>query len=354
MNGDDKSMNWYREINTTGLHTHGLHTSPTAPGDDVETSILPMSPSAATAFQETFVYDLPANHMGGTFFYHGHHHGSSTNQAFTGMMGLLIVDDRDGEVPNYISAMPERLMVWNHVHLKALNSIQGYFIDSSDYDIIQQYPTTHDIDETFLVNGARNPLLSLVAGQWERWRIVFSSLEYGMFFTLDSASCEMQLLAKDGMYLPEAPRKVTRLPLYPAARADVAFRCDGSTRRVTLKAEIMDYNDDKGKKIISYPADFSGTILTLDVTPSTLQPADDIQSFEVFRPCYQATTLNAVADYVKPLEFSGLQINEQTYKVDSKNALGSLGVGKIVESVVHGIIVRIFLNLMIKNLKKNI
>jgi FtsP/CotA-like multicopper oxidase with cupredoxin domain len=53
----------FAEANSTNLHTHGLHTSPLAPGDDVlTTTVLPLH-------NFTYVYKIPHDHMGGTFWY---------------------------------------------------------------------------------------------------------------------------------------------------------------------------------------------------------------------------------------------------------------------------------------------
>ena len=38
---------------------------------------------------------------------------------------------------------------------------------------------------------------NVVANRWYRWRLVFA------------AGCEVKLLAKDGVYLPTAPRDIT-------------------------------------------------------------------------------------------------------------------------------------------------
>ena len=78
--------------------------------------------------------------------------------------------------------------------------------------------------ELLLVNGQTEPVMAVEAGKWTRWRLLFSSLESYGTFELDDGSCEMQLVAKDGAYLPEAPRAVTSLPIAPGMRCDIAVR----------------------------------------------------------------------------------------------------------------------------------
>ena len=65
--------NTYRDFDKTNVHTHGLHIGSTAPGDDVFTEV-----PAGTNY--TYTYTIPAEHMGGTFWYHPHHHGSTAIQ----------------------------------------------------------------------------------------------------------------------------------------------------------------------------------------------------------------------------------------------------------------------------------
>lgn len=71
-------------FNTTNLHTHGLHVSPSGKSDNVLLKI---------PLQKHFHYqfDLPRTHPAGTFWYHAHRHGSTAIQAASGMEGVLIV-----------------------------------------------------------------------------------------------------------------------------------------------------------------------------------------------------------------------------------------------------------------------
>ncbi len=64
------AMNVFKDPNVSNVHTHGLHISGESPSDDV-------SRSFEGGFGGDFVYDIPADHMGGTYWYHAHHHGST-------------------------------------------------------------------------------------------------------------------------------------------------------------------------------------------------------------------------------------------------------------------------------------
>lgn len=71
-------------FNTVNLHTHGLHVSPSGNSDNVFISV----PPGGSA---NYVYQIPADHPAGTFWYHSHHHGSVAIDAASGMEGVLIV-----------------------------------------------------------------------------------------------------------------------------------------------------------------------------------------------------------------------------------------------------------------------
>ncbi len=71
-------------FNTSNLHTHGLHVSPTGNSDNVLLNIAP---------QTSFPYEIniPYDHPAGTFWYHAHRHGSTAMQVASGESGVLIV-----------------------------------------------------------------------------------------------------------------------------------------------------------------------------------------------------------------------------------------------------------------------
>ena len=83
---DITTPNSFRHPNTTSLHLHGLHVSPSD-----ENLYIPCLPG------EEAVYDfhLPLWQDPGTFYYHPHYHGSSSLQSLGGMAGALVVRERN-------------------------------------------------------------------------------------------------------------------------------------------------------------------------------------------------------------------------------------------------------------------
>ena len=62
--------NGYHDFSVVNMHTHGLHVSPLAPGDEVvNTRVQP-----GEKYQ--YIYHIPDDHMGGTHWYHPHWHAA--------------------------------------------------------------------------------------------------------------------------------------------------------------------------------------------------------------------------------------------------------------------------------------
>jgi len=236
--------------NRTNLHTHGFHTSPVAPGDDVlNTAILP-------GRNHTYIYEIPTDHMAGTFWYHPHLDGSVALQTAGGAAGLLVINDYEGNgVSEEVRKMDEQVMFLQTVPQSALIGISAYSgdlltkilskrpvpsrtTDNNQYSDLDGSFNASLIDNVGIVNGKFQPKMEVKSGRWARWRLVHAGPAFFMDLTLeaeeglaetthDRAYCEMQLLAKDGIYLAEAPRSHQRVVLPPGGRADVAVRCHG-------------------------------------------------------------------------------------------------------------------------------
>ncbi|HYV49945.1 MAG TPA: multicopper oxidase domain-containing protein [Myxococcaceae bacterium] len=94
-------------FNTTNLHTHGLHVSPSGNSDNV---LLAIGPG------EDFRYEIkiPTDHPPGTFWYHPHVHGSTALQVSSGMEGALIIEGDIDRVPE-IAVAREQVMLFQQI-----------------------------------------------------------------------------------------------------------------------------------------------------------------------------------------------------------------------------------------------
>merc|ERR1712048_1090297 len=123
-------------------------------------------------------------------------------------------------------------------------------------------------------------------GEWNRFRILFASIEQQLEIYVSetsrpgvsNAECELQLLAKDGIYLNEMPRRVDMIHLFAGARSDIAIRCtcDSPPCSATLKSIDTKIWD---KRLKTYEGDMLE--LTIDGSPVS---SEDLPSFKVNRP----------------------------------------------------------------------
>ena len=67
----NEKLSEFRLPDTSNLHTHGLHTSPLSPGDNVIVTVEPGK-------EFDYVFEVPKDHLPGTFWIHTHFHGAAT------------------------------------------------------------------------------------------------------------------------------------------------------------------------------------------------------------------------------------------------------------------------------------
>lgn len=262
------------EVNTTNLHAHGLHVSPNS---ELDNSLRPLPPNSTGQW----FFDIPHDHMGGTHWYHPDFHHSASIQVGGGAAGLLIVEDPPGSLPAEILNMEERIIFIHCLNLQVLQGLarmaQDQMLQISSGDLLT------------MVNGQMSqasPTVTLTAGTWYRFRILLVSL--GELLRLqpvstDGGACEMQLLAKDGVYLEVTPRAVAQLEMGPGNRADVAVRCTCSgAGGCSANFQSLSTGND---------GVFSGSVFHVAIGASRrLQGManNDLLRFRPLRPCYLA------------------------------------------------------------------
>jgi len=176
----------------TNLHVHGLHVSPEGNSDNVFLMI-------ADGEQFTYVYDIPANHPAGTYWYHPHHHGDSWQQVSSGLAGLMVVEGGQDDLPE-IAPLPQRL--W---------ALQGPFRTPDGW--------------VHTANGVVNPEITLQPGQTERWRLANVSANDAFNLALDGHP--FHLIGLDGNPLPDR-QDVDDIVLGPGERADVLIQAEAA------------------------------------------------------------------------------------------------------------------------------
>ncbi|MCQ9184942.1 multicopper oxidase domain-containing protein [Streptomyces sp. IBSBF 2953] len=206
--GAHPAMNVPHHFNSFNLHAHGMHVDPAGEADNVFRAFEPATAPGATTTHRSRI-DVPAGHPAGTFWYHPHHHGSTATQVLGGMAGVLIVDGDVDEVPEIAAA---REVVVCISELKVSGGRVPDLTSSGVYD---------SIASTFLVNGVKNPVLTIAPGEIQRWRIVNAGALTAQFLSL--AGQEMHQIACDGVTFME-PVATTGLTLPMGGRVDVLVR----------------------------------------------------------------------------------------------------------------------------------
>ncbi|KAA3664433.1 MAG: multicopper oxidase family protein [Chloroflexi bacterium] len=104
------SSNWTgdhnipHDLNTTNLHVHGLDVAPhlfvPLGTSDPAAPMINVKPGESY----DYVFELPADHPPGLYWYHPHKHGSTAVQAVSGMAGPIIIKGDIDEVPEIKAA----------------------------------------------------------------------------------------------------------------------------------------------------------------------------------------------------------------------------------------------------------
>ena len=204
--------NVLKDPNITNIHTHGLHISGETPGDDVTRLI-------QGGYCGDYVYEMGSDHMGGTNWYHPHHHGSTWLQVAGGAFGMLIVDDsQDGILPG-VAGMTERLL--------AVGFLEPGRVAGNGGDTL----ISGTLDSTWTANGLVEGNLCMPVNEWQHWRVLIADPDARMKNVEFGPGCEVMLLARDGVWRTEAPLALPEnaIELTGASRADLAVRCSADS-----------------------------------------------------------------------------------------------------------------------------
>lgn len=203
--------NELKDPNITNVHTHGLHVSPETPSDDITRLI-------NGGYCGDYVYEMAADHMGGTHWYHAHHHGSTYLQVSAGAFGLLVVDDAQDGIPAGVAAMSERQLV-------------VAFLDPNVAGTGGDTLISGTLSPTWTVNGRVAGNLCAPANEWQHWRVLLADRDAKTKTLSVGAGCEVALLARDGVWRTVAPLVLASnsIDLTGASRADLAVRCSADS-----------------------------------------------------------------------------------------------------------------------------
>lgn len=257
-------------FNTTNLHTHGWHVSPTGNSDNVFLELAPQ-----TTFD--FEFNLPKDHPSGTFWYHSHRHGSTALQVSSGMAGALIVEGdrplrdkaRNGiaDIDTILKypggkSFDERIFLFEQIPYACLDRDRNIIIDPTDPNKkrwfcpdgavgeIEQYgpqfgPRSWPNSGRFtMINGKVQPNFEVEAqaGRIERWRMIHGGVRDTIKFTVTRSKIPLpspsKLLTLTGRKMTVAEQRslIQDYCLKDQVVSQWEFAVDGLTRkRITPK-----------------------------------------------------------------------------------------------------------------------
>lgn len=228
-------------FNSTNLHTHGWHVSPTGNSDNV---LLDIPPATALDYE----YYLPKDHPAGTFWYHSHRHGSTALQVSSGMVGTLIVEGSrplKDKAENGIAdidtilkdasgqKLEDRVFMFEQIQYACTdkdknsnnfgqiitNSAGQWICPDGQVGDIEQYgnqfgPGTWAASGRFtMINGLLQPLVETQAGKIERWRLIHGGVRDTINFRIVKSGFkagnkeEMNKILNDVRSKPPAEQK---------------------------------------------------------------------------------------------------------------------------------------------------
>jgi FtsP/CotA-like multicopper oxidase with cupredoxin domain len=201
--GHPADPNIPHHFNTTNLHTHGFHVDPTGVSDNVFLNIEPGE------FVD-YVYEIPANHPAGTYWYHPHKHGSATVQMFSGMAGMIIMEGDIDQVPE-IAAAKEVPFVIQALQRNPDGEVPDY---TSKRAFRKEW-------RVVTVNGEVRPAFRIRPGEVQRFRALNASVAWT--HPLEVEGHTMHGLAFDGLTYPQVSDTQSER-LAPGNRFDFLIR----------------------------------------------------------------------------------------------------------------------------------
>jgi len=190
---DHTNMEIPHDFNTTNLHTHGLHVSPSGISDNVLREMPPPEAGSPSSDYEVVV-DIPADHPAGTFWYHPHSHGSTSIQVTSGMEGALIIEGGLDQVPE-IAAAQEQIFVLQQISYDTEGEVE-------DFDTSLGFGNWERNHRQYTVNGQLNPTLTMRPGELQRWRMIHGGVEETILATLRGPGLDNLTVLTDINKLP--------------------------------------------------------------------------------------------------------------------------------------------------------
>ena len=147
-----------------------------------------------------------------------------------------------------------------------------------------------------LVNGQLAPTIQMNTAEWVRFRIIWAAW---LLETLDFSvpGCEMQLLAKDGIYIRDFPRRISSAPIVEGGRADIMVKCTNPSTSININGAGQ-------------------VIATIETTAGPTIASESLQSWSPNFPTYLADlrTMDPTPGCSCQTEFGGNAVNDRRFE----------------------------------------
>jgi FtsP/CotA-like multicopper oxidase with cupredoxin domain len=240
------------EIST--IHWHGMPVPADQDGN-------PMDP-VSSGTDRVYSFDLPEG-SAGSYWYHPHPHGKTAEQVYRGLAGAFLIKPKVDPIP---APYGDTVLFFTDLRLAADGTIPA----NTMVDVMNGRVGDH-----VLVNGQKNPVLSVPVGTQRRFRL-FNATN-ARFLRLSFGDVAMTIIGTDGGLLGTPVPGVRDVLLAPAERLEVivAFDKPGTTTLGTL-----DY--DRGWMGKGRPKDAGLTLLTVAVSETPTEPPPPLPA--ILRP----------------------------------------------------------------------
>lgn len=229
-------------MNMTNLHFHGLHVSPNSPQDDVLTMMaLP---------GESLDYNvvIPPYAPPGLYWYHTHPHGESARQDLDGMSGAIVIEGIDRYYPQ-LRHMRERVIILRDRNIEHADAAvrRGLFQTLEIPPARCGTATDQSMERVFTANGQIRPLIPIMPGERQFWRIVNASPD--RYADLELSGEALEIVALDGMPLSyhdpqRRTEKLDHVLVPPAGRVEAIVVGPPANVRATLSTRCVDTGKD--------------------------------------------------------------------------------------------------------------
>lgn len=219
---------------------------------------------------------------------------------------MIVIEDTVTDVPQWLIDTPTIQLI---VHVLPQEGTTALDVIEADSDAGTPVVTTSGSANLVLVNGQNQPVIAMNNGQWYRWRMLFVSIHHAAVLT--ASGCEFGVLAKDGVYVYDAPRASDFMKFASGNRIDTLIRCTSST---TLAIDAnADGNAAAGRRRMQATGGAleeltASTIVTITVTGADASASGGSlasKAFTALMPGYLTDLRSVTVHGSKELELTG-------------------------------------------------